>query len=71
VFARYDQVYSNILPEEEVPWNLADDGSAVIAGVQFTPIPYIHMALDYQDWVEYAQNGDSSPFLYLNIEIVF
>ena len=71
IFARYDQLYSNVLPEEEVPWNLGSDGSAVIAGVQYTPIKYTHLALNYQDWVEYAKNGTSEPYLYLNIEIVF
>ena len=71
IFARYDQLYSNILPEDEVPWNLGQDGSAVIVGFQFTPIRYIHLSLNYQDWVEYARNGGSEPFLYLNIEIVF
>jgi hypothetical protein len=71
IFGRYDQLYSNILPEEEIPWNLAKDGSAIIAGVQYTPIKYVHLALNYQDWVEYADNGDSEPYLYLNIEIIF
>ena len=71
IFARYDQLYSNILPDEEVPWNLDKDGRALIAGVQFTPIRYVHLALNYQDWVQYAQNGNSDPFLYLNIEIIF
>ena len=71
LFARYDQIYSNIVPDEDFPWNLANDGSAVIAGVQFTPIRFVHLALNYQDWVEYADNGSSEPFLYLNIEVVF
>ena len=71
IFARYDQLYSNILPEEEVPWNLAKDGSAILGGVQYTPIPYVHLSINYQDWVEYAENGSSEPFLYLNIEVVF
>jgi len=71
IFARYDQLYSNILPEDELPWNLADDGSTVIGGLQYTPISYVHLSLDYQDWVEYAQNGVSEPYLYLNIEVVF
>lgn len=71
LYARYDQLYSNILPEDDVPWNLAGDGSAIIAGVQFTPIKYVHVSLNYRDWVEYAQNGGSEPFLYLNFEIVF
>jgi hypothetical protein len=71
VFARYDQLYSNILPGEETPWNLGNDGSAIISGIQYTPIGFVHLALNYQDWVEYAQNGNSEPYLYLNIEIVF
>jgi hypothetical protein len=71
LFARYDQLYSNILPEDSLPWNLTNDGSAIISGFQYTPIKYIHLSLNYQDWVEYAQNGESKPFLYLNIEIVF
>ena len=71
IFARYDQLYSNIVPEEDYPWNLANDGSAIIAGVQFTPIRFVHLALNYQDWVEYAENGSSAPFLFLNIEVVF
>jgi hypothetical protein len=71
VFARYDKLLSNVLPEGEVPWNLADDGSALLAGVQYTPIQYVHLSLNYQDWVEYAQNGDAAPFIYLNIELVF
>lgn len=71
LFARYDQLYSNVLPEADLPWNLSKDGSAIIGGIQFTPIEYIHLSLNYQDWVEYAQNGSSEPFLYLNIEILF
>ncbi len=71
VFARYDHLFSNILPEEEIPWNLSRDGSAMLGGVQYTPIRYLHLSLNYQDWVEYASNGGSEPFLYLNIEINF
>ncbi|MBN1132626.1 MAG: hypothetical protein JXA39_06105 [Bacteroidales bacterium] len=70
-FARYDQVYSNTLPENPIPWNLADDGSAIIAGVQYTPVEQIHVALNYQDWVEYARNGIFEPYIYLNFEINF
>ncbi|MEZ5070346.1 MAG: hypothetical protein R2751_05105 [Bacteroidales bacterium] len=71
LFARYDQLYSNILPGEESPWNLADDGSALMGGIQFAPIDGLKMALNYQDWVEYASNGGSAPFLYLNFEVDF
>lgn len=70
-FARYDQVYSNILSEEENPWNLANDGSAVITGLQYTPVRFVHLALNYQDWVGYAENSGSEPYLFLNIEVLF
>lgn len=71
LFARYDHLFSNVLPEEEIPWNLSRDGSALLGGIQYTPIRYLHASLNYQDWVEYAQNGGSDPFIYLNIEINF
>jgi len=71
VFARYDQLYSNILSEEDQPWNLSNDGSAIISGVQYSPANFVNFSLNYQDWVAYARNGGSEPFLYLNIEIVF
>jgi len=71
LFARYDQLYSNILPENENPWNLVKDGSAIIAGVQYTPIESVHASLNYQDWVGYAQNGSSAPYMYLSFEINF
>ncbi len=71
LFARYDHLFSNITSEGEIPWNLSKDGSAIISGVQFTPIEYVHISLNYQDWVEFAANGATDPFLFLNFEIVF
>jgi hypothetical protein len=71
IFARYDQLYSNILPEQDKPWNLSDDGSAIISGVQYSPAEFVNFSLNYQDWVAYARNGGSEPFLFLNIEVVF
>ncbi len=71
VFGRYDQLYSNILENDLIPWNLPDDGSAIVAGLQFTPVKNIHITLDYQDWVEWADNGTSEPFIYMHFEAVF
>ena len=71
IFGRYDQMYSNVLEGEVNPWNLGKDGSAIIGGVQYAPIPWVNMSLNYQDWVEYAQNGSSEPYIYLNLEIAF
>ncbi len=69
LFARFDKMSSNKLDGEENPWNLSDDGSALVAGVQFQPIKNIKFALNYQDWVPYAANADTKAFIYLNLEV--
>lgn len=69
LFARYDWISSNKLDGESQPWNLADDGSAIKAGIQFKPIKNIKMALNYHDWVPYAANGETERFIYLDLEV--
>lgn len=68
IFSRYDIFRSNILEEEFLPWNIAKDGSAIIGGIQYSPISNIRMALNYQDWVPYASNLSNASFIYFNIE---
>jgi len=69
LFARYDWISSNRLDQEENPWNLSNDGSAIKAGIQFTPIKNIKMALNYHDWVPYAANGETKGFIFLDLEV--
>ncbi|MFZ5939702.1 MAG: porin [Bacteroidota bacterium] len=71
LFARYDQVYSNILSEETRPWNLGQDGSAVIAGIEYSPKAFLRFALNYQDWFPYAANSTNYTYLFLNMEFKF
>lgn len=68
LFSRYDIFRSNILDQETIPWNISKDGSAIICGIQFSPIREIRMALNYQDWVPYANNMENTSYIYLNIE---
>jgi hypothetical protein len=56
-------------PEYEKPWNLQEDGSAIISGIQYTPIKHVKIALNYQDWVPYAANMDNESYVFLNLEI--
>ncbi len=70
IFGRYDWLSSNQPPEYSKPWNLQDDGSAIIAGVQFQPIKHVKIALNYQDWVPYAANMDNMTYIFLNLEVV-
>jgi len=71
LFARYDKVNSNNFVNEENPWNLAKDGSAIIAGIEYSPIKYLKLALNYQDWVPWAENINDVQFIFLNIKISF
>jgi hypothetical protein len=67
VFARYDKVTSNIIDNESVPWGLPTDGSAIIAGVQYSPISRVKLALDYQDWYPLAENLPNESYIFLNL----
>lgn len=69
LFARYDKMASNKIDGEENPWNLANDGSALVAGLQFNPIKNIKMALNYHDWVPYAANAETKGFIFIDLEV--
>ncbi|MCD4664114.1 MAG: hypothetical protein K8R68_02510, partial [Bacteroidales bacterium] len=71
IFGRFDKVSSRILENEQNPWNLAKDGSAIIAGIEFSPIKYIKIALDYQDWFPIAENEPNMQFIFLDLEVTF
>jgi opacity protein-like surface antigen len=68
VFGRYDRLNSNILFNEEQPWNIYKDGTALTTGVEFSPVKNINCSLNYQDWYSYAANGADKKYIYLNVE---
>jgi len=68
VFVRYDMLSSTKLEGEDYGWNYSQDGSALIAGIQFQPIPKINIALNYQDWYPYPQNLDNDSYIYIHFE---
>ncbi|MBI9037899.1 MAG: hypothetical protein JEY97_07190 [Bacteroidales bacterium] len=68
LFGRYDRLSSNIIKNGENPWNLLNDGSAIIAGLQFTPIKNVKISLSYQDWVPYAENMSNESYIFVNFE---
>lgn len=68
-FARYDMVRSNILEGDTNPWNLSNDGTAFVAGIQFHPVKNIKLALNYHDWYPWAANVDGGGFIYLDLEV--
>ncbi|HKK63596.1 MAG TPA: hypothetical protein VJ951_13615 [Bacteroidales bacterium] len=70
-FLRYDQLYSNITGNDAIPWNLPNDGSAMVGGIQFSPISRVHITADYQDWYAYARNGEKANILFIHVEVIF
>jgi hypothetical protein len=68
IFARYDKLNSNIIGDDELPWNIYKDGSAVITGFQYSPVEGINISLNYQDWYSYAANGSNKSYIYVNLE---
>lgn len=69
LFARYDILRSNIPPGRTNPWHLADDGSMLIGGIQYSPLKSLKVALNYQDWVPWAANLPNRSYVYLDLEI--
>lgn len=68
IFGRYDILHSNVLIDENLPWDIYNDGSAIIAGFQFSPIKKVRISPNYQDWFPYARNTDNHSFFYLNLQ---
>lgn len=71
LFARYDKINSNIHENDDIPWNIHNDGSAITAGIQYSIIDGLKFSLDYQDWYAYAINGNNYSFLFINLEANF
>lgn len=68
IFGRYDNVSTNIPTGEDEPWGLMEDGSGIIAGVQYRPISQVKLALNFQDWIPYAGNVENQAYIFLNVE---
>jgi hypothetical protein len=69
LFGRFDKLVSVTLFGEDYGWNLANDGSSLVTGIQFTPIDNVHFALNYKDWYPAPANFENKRFLYVNVEI--
>ncbi|MCF8361573.1 MAG: porin [Prolixibacteraceae bacterium] len=68
IFGRYDILESNILDNTTTPWNLAKDGTSLIAGVEKKLHENLKISLNYRDWFPAAANIDNEAYLYFNVE---
>jgi hypothetical protein len=71
LFGRFDKLWSNTLSGAPYNWNISSDGSAIIAGIQYSPIKNIKIAANYQDWYPYPKNMENESYFYLNLEYKF
>lgn len=68
IFGRYDILESNTLDGTTTPWNLAKDGTSIIAGIEKKLHKNLKISLNYRDWFPAAANIDNEAFLYFNVE---
>jgi len=50
IFARYDNLQSNVSTAASNAWHVALDGQAYIAGIHFVPVKNVALSLSYQGW---------------------
>ena len=70
LFGRYDMLTSPALGSDTDPWNQANDGQVVIAGVEFRPLNGLIVTPNYQAWLP-ADKGGVENSVYLSFEIKF
>lgn len=68
VFGRYDQLSSNTLTGGLTAWNIAKDGSQIIAGIQYAPVKGLKFSLNYQDFSFDNSALDAKSLVFLNAE---
>ena len=65
LFGRYDQLMS------KDDWNEDNDGSAIIAGLEYSPIKNLKIAPNVQVWNPKKDGSDSETYAYLSLQIAF
>ncbi|MFA8301270.1 MAG: hypothetical protein ACEPOV_13970 [Hyphomicrobiales bacterium] len=70
IFARYDYLESNEKENDGVihAWNIDNDGTYLVGGVQYKPVKGVRMALNYQGWMTNYKELSDKSFIYLNLE---
>ncbi len=68
VFGRYDVLESNLAEDGKLPWNLVNDGSCAVIGVEHKINQFLKLAVNYRDWYPKAANMDNRAYLYVNVE---
>lgn len=70
VFARYDNLSSNLTGGTETDWHLEKDGQLFLAGFEYSPVKGIKLTPNFRGWSP-ADNSDFISTIILNCEIKF
>ena len=68
IFGRFDQLNSNTLAGESMPWNESKNGNQVIAGLQYAPIKGLKLAFNFQGFSYDDDAINNKSMLFLNAE---
>lgn len=68
IFGRFDQLSSNTLTGSLGAWNIANDGSQVITGIQYAPVKGLKFSLNYQDFSFDNTALNNKSLVFLNAE---
>ncbi len=68
IFARFDLVNSNPIISDCQPWNINNDGSRFIAGIEHEPIKGIRVSLNYRNYLPQTANNKLQNLYYINFE---
>lgn len=71
VFARFDNVVSNTLAGQTQSWNIAREGQAYIAGIQYQPVKTVNFSLNYQMWDAKEKSKPANHYIMFNTEFRF
>jgi predicted porin len=68
IFGRFDQLGSNTLAGESMPWNESKNGDQIIIGLQYAPLKGLKFALNYQGFNYDDPIVNNKSMLFLNAE---
>lgn len=71
VLGRFDNLASNTLDGMDDPWNFNKNGSAIIGGLQYTPVKNVNISTNYQGWMPEDSDVEMTNMIYLNFEYKF
>jgi hypothetical protein len=65
-FVRYDYSTSVVLPGELIKWNIINENSFAVVGLQYTFNPNVQIALDYQGTYPYDSGKQKTNAIFIN-----